>query len=357
VEAYSTINVVSQIGGQLLQAYFHEGDFVRKGEKLFSIDPSPIEAQVAQAEANTARDEALLSQAEANLARDSANQKYAADEAGRYSQLFDEGIISREQRDQFTSSASALTQTIRADQAAVNSIQAQIKADQANVKNLKVQLGYTTVFSPIDGRTGNLSVKVGNIVIPGSLVLVTITQVQPIYVTFTVPETHFAELRRSMSESKSGLTVTAKPQDGSADAESGVLTFADNNIDATTGTIKLKATFPNSNRKLWPGAFTNVTLRMGMEQNALIVPNQVVQTGQDGNYVYVVKDDKTVEMRPVTPGMRVNEDVVIEKGLEAGETVVAEGQLRLTDGSHVQLRKPGDNSPARTGKGKGRSQS
>jgi multidrug efflux system membrane fusion protein len=354
VEAYSTISIVAQIGGQLTQTYFNEGDFVRKGERLFSIDPSPIEAQVAQAEANMAKDQALLSQAEANVARDSANQKYAADEAVRYSKLFDEGIISREQTDQLTSNANALLQSIRADQAAVESFKAQIKADQANIKTLRIQLAYTTVVSPIDGRTGNLAVKTGNIVIPGSQVLVTITQVAPIYVTFAIPETHFAEIRRSMTGSTSKLTVVATPQDGAQDQEKGFLTFADNNIDPTTGTIKLKGTFPNTDKKLWPGGFVNVTLGVGVEKDALMVPNQVVQTGQDGNYVYVIKENRTVEMRAVTTGMRVNDDVVIQKGVEAGETVVAEGQLRLTDGSRVQVRGAGEQAPFGNGGGNGK---
>lgn len=352
VEAYSTINVVAQIGGQLTDAYFHEGDYVKKGDKLFSIDPSPIEAQIAQAEANLARDEALLSQSEANLARDSANQKYAADEAVRYSKLMEQGIISKEQSDQLSSNASALTQAIRADQAAVSSAKAQLKADQASIKNLQVQHAYTTVYSPIDGRTGNVTVKVGNIVIPGTLVLVTITQVEPIYVTFSIPEVHFTEIRRSMAQNNS-LPVTAAPQNGAFEPQQGMLTFADNNIDATTGTIKLKGTFSNPRRELWPGGFVNVTLKIGDQRDALMVPNQVVQTGQDGSYVYVVKDDQTAEMRPVTVGMRAGEDVVIEKGLQEGDTVVSEGQLRLTDGSRVQARGAGDN-PAPTDGNRGK---
>ena len=190
--------------------------------------------------------------------------------------------------------------------------------------------------------------------IPGTLVLVTTTQVQPIYVTFSVPETHFAELRHSMADTKSRLPVTATPQDGSAEPETGVLTFADNNIDPTTGTIKLKATFPNANRKLWPGAFANVSLRMGEQANAVIVPNQVVQIGQDGSYVYVVTPDQTAEMRPVVTSIRVNDDIVITKGLEPGETVVSEGQLRITDGSKVQSRGANDPPPALPGGGGGR---
>ena len=245
VEAYSTINVVPQISGQLTEIYFHEGDYVQKGQKLFSIDPSQLEAQVAQAEANLARDEALLSQSEANLAKDSAGEKYARDQAVRYAKLFSEGIVSKEQGDQLNSTADSLAQGVRADKAAGDSLRAQMRADQAAIRNLKVQLAYTTISSPIDGRTGNLTVKPGNVVNANTSSLISITQVQPIYATFSVPETHLSAIRRYMAQGK--LTVQATPQDGSTDKPAqGVLTFVDNNVDSTTGAIKLKGTFPNA---------------------------------------------------------------------------------------------------------------
>jgi multidrug efflux system membrane fusion protein len=348
VEAYSTINVVPQISGQLTQIYFREGDYVEKGQKLFSIDPSQLEAQVAQAEANLARDEALLSQSEANLAKDTAGEKYARDQAVRYGKLFAEGIVSKEQGDQLASTADSLAQGVKADKAAGDSMRAQMRADQAAIRNLKVQLAYTTISSPIDGRTGNLTVKPGNVVTANVTSLMSITQVQPIYATFSVPETHLSEIRRYMAQGR--LSVEATPQDGSTDKPAqGMLTFVDNNVDSTTGTIKLKGTFPNTNRQLWPGEYINVVLRMAVRQNALVVPNQAVQTGQDGTYVYVVKDDRRVEMRPVTAGLRVDQDLVIDKGLEAGETVVTEGQLRLAPGSRVQI--GGPNGPTGTGRG------
>jgi multidrug efflux system membrane fusion protein len=339
VEAYSTINVVPQISGQLTEIYFHEGDYVQKGQKLFTIDPNQLEAQVAQAEANLARDEALLSQAEANLAKDSAGEKYAREQAARYAKLFSEGIVSKEQGDQLNSTADSLAQGVRADKAAGDSLRAQMRADQAAIRNLKVQLAFTTISSPIDGRTGNLTVKPGNVVNANSSSLISITQVQPIYATFSVPETHLSAIRRYMAQGK--LTVQATPQDGSTDKPAqGVLTFVDNNVDSATGAIKLKGTFPNAQHQLWPGEYVNVVLRMAVRQNALVVPNQAVQTGQDGTYVYVVKDDQTVEMRPVTTGLRVDQDLVIDKGLQAGETVVTEGQLRLAPGSLVQIGGP-----------------
>ena len=336
VEAYSTINLVPQIGGQLTEVYFNEGDFVKKGAKLFSIDASPIEAQIAQAEANLARDQALEAQAEANLARDVASEKYGRDQAARYAQLFKEGIVSREQGDQLASTADALGNSVKADRAAVDSSKAQLRADEASIRNLKVQYDYTTIYSPIEGRTGNLTVKRGNVVAPNTSSLMSITQVEPIYVTFSVPETRLAEIRRYMAQGK--LAVEATPQDGSVDQPAhGELTFFDNNVDSATGSIKLKGTFRNAERKLWPGEYVNVVLRMAVRSNALVVPNQAVQTGQDSTFVYVVKDDRTVEMRNVNVGMRVDQDLVIDKGLQAGETVVTEGQLRLAPGSRVQI--------------------
>jgi len=352
VEAYSTVSILAQIGGQLNQVFFSEGDYVNKGDKLFLIDPSLIEAQVAQAEANTARDQALLAQSEANLARDAASEKYARDQAGRYAKLFEEGIVSREQGEQFTSNADALANSVRADRAAVDSIKAQIKADEANIRNMKAQLAYTIIYAPITGKTGNLAVKQGNIVVANQTVLMNITQVEPIYVTFSVPETHFADIRRYMAQSK--LMVAAAPQDGSArEPAQGELTFVDNNVDTTTGTIKLKGTFRNAARNLWPGEYVNVVLRMAMKQNALVVPNQAVQTGQDGSYVYVVKDDNSVAMRPVVSSARVDQDLVIDTGLEEGETVVTEGQLRLAEGSRVQITGPNGPGGGRAGRAGG----
>jgi multidrug efflux system membrane fusion protein len=334
VEAYSTINVIPQVGGQLTEVFFHEGDYVKKGAKLFLIDPRPLEAMVAQAEANIARDTALLQQAQANLARDTANQKYAHDQADRYAKLFEQGIVSKDQGEQLAANADALSQSVQADKASIESAKAQILADQANISNIKLQLAYTTIYSPIDGRTGNLTVKAGNIVSPNTTILMTITEVEPIYVTFAVPEGRLADIRRYMAQGS--LQVEARGQDGS-EADRGQLTFVDNNVDTTTGTIKLKGTFQNASHKLWPGEYVNVILRMSIQQNALVVPNQAVQTGQDGTYVYVVAEDRTVEMRPVKTGLRVDQDLVIDKGVQAGETIVTEGQLRLAPGSRVQM--------------------
>jgi len=349
VEAYSTLSVKAQVGGQLTKVYFQEGDYVNKDSQLFTIDPRPFQAQLSQAQAqlgqaqaNSARDNAALTQAEANLARDTANQKYAETESGRYAKLFEQGIVSREQTDQMRANSDALTQTIQADRAAIESARAQIGADkaaianaEAMVENAKVQMEYTSIRSPIDGRTGSLAVKQGNIVAPNTMELMTIAQVHPIYVTFSVPEAQLGEIKKYMAQGK--LPVRAQSQDVADNIETGVLTFIDNSVDASTGTIKLKGTFENQDNKLWPGEFVHVSLRLTTRPNAVLIPNQAVQTGQDGQFVYVVKQDQTVEMRPVVTSTRVDQDLVVESGLTPGETIVTEGQLRLAPNSRVQF--------------------
>ncbi len=195
---------------------------------------------------------------------------------------------------------------------------------------------------------GNLAVKLGNVVVPNSVDLMTINQVQPVYVTFSVPEARLAEIKRYMAQGK--IPVYATTQDGQGQAESGLLTFVDNSVDPTTGTIKLKGTFPNAERRLWPGQFVRVILRLTTQPNGIVVPNQAVQTGQDGQFVFVVKTDQTVEMRPVVTGARVEQQIVIAKGLQPGETVVTEGQLRLGPGSKVRLR-DGRGGEGRPGEG------
>lgn len=352
VEAFSTITVKAQVSGELIKVDFHEGDFVKKGAPLFTIDSRSYEAQLKQSEANLARDTAQLSQARANLARDTANAQYAKAQADRYAKLFQEGVMSREQTEQFRTAADAALQAVAADNAAIESAQAQMAADQATIENGRVMVSYTTITSPIEGRTGNLMVKQGNVVMANTTDLMTITEVQPIYATFSVPESYLAQIKSFMGSGK--LAVVATPQDTDAGPEHGVLTFIDNAVDPGTGTIKLKGTFPNVDRKLWPGQFVRVTLRLTTNTNALVVPNQAVQSGQDGQFVYVVKADKTVEFRPVVTGSRINQELVVEKGLRAGETVVTEGQLRLAPGSRVALRderqkpagrRPGGNRP------------
>jgi multidrug efflux system membrane fusion protein len=336
VEAYSTITVRAQVGGELTRVAFREGDFVRKGDLLFTIDPRPLQASVQQMEANLARDTAQLSQAQAALARDIAQEKYARSQSGRYDKLMQEGIISKEQAEQLRTGADALSSSVEADRAAIESARAAIAATKAALENARVQLGYTEIRSPIEGRTGATLVKQGNLVSANTMDLTTINQVQPIYVTFAVPEAQLSQIKRYMGSGK--LPVIAFSQEDPNDKHTGVLTFVDNTVDTSTGTIRLKATFPNTDRKLWPGQFVRVVLRLTTQSNAVVVPNQAVQTGQEGSFVYVVKPDRTVESRPVVPGARVEGDLVIDRGLRPGETVVTEGQLRLAPGSRVIIR-------------------
>jgi membrane fusion protein, multidrug efflux system len=350
VEAYTTISVRSQVTGQLREAGFHEGDSVKKGDLLFSIDRRPFEAALQQAQANLMRDQALLSQAEAQLNRDAANAEYQQLTAERQAQLVTRGIVSKDVAEQARAAADAAGATAKADKAAIESARAQLVAQQAAVDNAKVSLDYTTIRSPIDGSTGNLAVKVGNLVTANQTELMTIAQIQPAYVTFSVPATHLATIKQHMAGSK--LQVVATPQNADARIADGTLSFVDNGVDMTTDTIKLKATFPNTDRALWPGQFVRVTLRLATLPHAMVLPSQAVQTGQDGQYVFVVKPDSTVEQRPVTSGQRLDQDVVIEKGVRAGETVVTEGQLRLEPGSRVTT----DLSGAGGGSGRGRGQ-
>src|ERR1035437_2374275 len=337
IEAYSTITVKALVGGQLTDVFFKEGDFVKKGEKLFTIDPRPLEAAYNQAVANIARAQASLLQAQANMARDQANAKYQDSQAKRYGDLFQAGVVSKDQAEQLRAGADAGAQAVNADKAAIASAQAAIGASTATAENAKVQLGFTTIYSPIHGRTGNLTVKQGNVVTANNMDMMTINQVEPIYVTFSVPEAQLTAIKKYMA--LGSLTVRARPQDAdTADEERGALTFVDNTVDVTTGTIKLKGTFPNIDHKLWPGQFVRVTLRLTTQQNAVVVPNEAIQTGPTGAFVYVVKQDKSVESRPVVTGARVDQDMVVSDGLAVGETVVTEGQLRLAPGSKVVVR-------------------
>ena len=334
VESYSTIAVKSQVGGELTEVHFREGDFVKKGDVLFTIDRRLLEAEVKQAQATLERDKAQLSLAEANLARDTAQEKYARDQAARYRKLFQKGVISREQYDQYQTGSDVQTEAVHADKAAVESSRAALDADEAALRNIQVQLSYTEIRSPIDGRTGNLMIKQGNVVKANDVDLVTINQLQPIYVTFTVPEARLAEIKRYLAHGE--VKVLASPADSDA-VQTGTLSFIDNAVDATTGTIKLKGTFENADRKLWPGLYARVTLRLGAARDSLLIPTEAVQSGQEGQFVFVVKPDMTVDARPVVVGARIEKEQVIEQGLRLGETVVTEGQVRLVPGSRVRF--------------------
>jgi multidrug efflux system membrane fusion protein len=353
VEAFATISVRSQITGLLQEINFHEGDFVKTGQRLFTLDRRPFEAALAQAEANLTREKALLAQAEAQLTKDAASAEYQQLTAERQAQLVQRGILSKDAGEQARSQADATRAAVDADKANVESAKANMVAQEAGVETARVQLSYTIITSPIDGRTGNLAVKVGSLITANQLEMITIARVEPIYVTFAVPAVHLATIKNHMGANDTKLQVTATPQDADAQAVSGVLAFVDNAVDVTTDTIKLKASFANTDHRLWPGQFARVSLRLAILPHAVVVPTQAVQTGQDGQYVFVVKDDSTVEQRPIVTAQRVDQDMVVEKGLQPGETVVTEGQLRLEPGAHVTTDPGAAGGRGRGGRGQG----
>jgi membrane fusion protein, multidrug efflux system len=308
VQAFSNVSIRAMVGGQLTNVWFREGDDVRRGQRLFTIDPRPYQA--------------ALQQAEANLARDEANYRNAQSEAVRYAELVKKDYVTKEDYDKITSAA--------------ESAKAVLAADRAAIDNERLQLAYCNITAPIDGRTGSLMVHAGNIVRANDTnALVVINQVTPIYVQFAVPESQLGQLR---ARGGLGVPVSAAPQKGGTAIATGRLSFIDNAVDMTTGTITLKAVFPNQNRALWPGQFVTVAVTLQDRPNAVVVPTQAIQTGQRGQYVYVVKQDQSVEMRPVTVADTVEQESIIENGLGPGETVVTDGQLRLTPKSHVDVK-------------------
>jgi multidrug efflux system membrane fusion protein len=344
VEAYSTVAVKAQIGGELTIVDFQEGADVKKGDRLFVIDPRPYEAQVTQAEATLAKDKAQLQAAHANLSRDVAQEQYAQSQAKRYAELTRQGVFAKDSAEQTTAQATAAAEAVRADRATIESLEATMAADQAGLERAKLQLEYCTIRSPIDGRTGHVMVKQGNIVKANDVDLVTINQLRPIYVTFSVPEANLPLIKARMAGGKVG--VAAYPQaDTATPFETGTLSFVENAVDSSTGTIRLKAVFDNSGTRLWPGEFVRVIVRLNVSANSIVIPATAVQTGQDGKFVFVVKPDMTVEARPVVSGRTIERDIVIEKGLSDGDTVVTSGQLRLIPGSPVQI-KSGSSSGA-----------
>ncbi len=347
VEAYSTVSIKAQISGQIVKVNFREGDFVADGQLLFSIDPRAIQAQVQQLEANILRDEAQLGQQEANVARDKASESNAKAQLERAGKLWKEGIVSKEQYDQYETAAETAAAVVRADIAAVANARAQIAASRAALENSKVQLSYTKIFAPVSGRTGSVATKSGNIVQANTTELTTINQIQPIFVSFALPEAFLGTLHRNSGRA---MPVQAVSDDVVGGTDTGKLTFVDNAVDTTTGTIRLKATFSNSSKRLWPGQFVRATMQLENKPNAVVVPSQAIQSGQNGTFVYRLKPDHRVEIRTVVAGQRLDQEIVVESGLQAGETVVTEGTLRLVDGARVTVTDPNERRGGRRAK-------
>ena len=308
VEPYSTVAVKSQVEGQLAQVHFAEGQGVKRGNLLFTIDPRPFEA--------------ALRQAEATVARDTAEARNAAVDAKRRTQLLAQGFVSRDEYDQ--------SQTKAASSAAA------VKADEAAVENARLQLQYCYIHSPIDGRVGQLLVHAGNVVEANDTLLAVINQVHPIYVSFSVPEQQLPQIRQRAGAGK--LAVQAfVPQHGGSPVV-GELSFINNTVDTTTGTVLLKALFQNDDETLWPGQFVDVAVTLAVQHDAVLVPAEAIQVGQQGQYVFVVAADDSAEVRAVVPGDRIAAEIVVTQGLTAGERVVTDGQIRLAPGLKVQIK-------------------
>jgi len=311
VEAYSTVSIKSQVTGVIYKIHFGEGDDVKKGQLLFTIDPRPFEA--------------ALKQAEANLARDTAQLNNSREQVKRYAELVDKQYVSREQYDQIRTNADAA--------------EAVVEADRAAVDNAKVQLSYCFIYSPVTGRVGSYLVNEGNLVrVNDGAPLVVINQVSPIFVSFSVPEQHLTELKRHMGNDKLRIDAFFPSDEGRP--ELGRLEFIDNAVDRSTGTVRLKGVFTNGERRLWPGQFINVALTLSTQGGAVVIPSESIQVGPEGQQVFIVKEDKRVEQRLVTVGQTQQGESVITKGLAAGEMVVREGQFLLGPGARVDIKEP-----------------
>jgi len=331
VQSVSSVTVRARIGGVLARVHFKEGQDVNANELLFTIDPGPLEAE--------------LRQAQATLARSTAQLENARRDAARYARLVEQGFVAQQQYDQIRTNAVALEATVR--------------ADRAVVEHARLQVSYATIRAPIRGRTGALLVHEGDLVKANDTALVTINQMDPIDTAFTIPEQHLGDVQRyqaagtlvveaspaarapaGRAASAPGPGAAAQPSapPASAPLSRGTVTFIDNRVDPATATVQLKATFANATGALWPGEFVSVVLTLTTEPDAIVVPSQAVQTGQQGRYVFIVKADSTVEARPVAVAREVGQEAVVTQGIAPGERVVTEGHLRLFPGAKVEIR-------------------
>lgn len=334
--AREVVSVQPQISGRIVQIHFTDGADVKAGDLLFTIDPRPFEADLQRAQANLAKDTALKNQAEANLAKDIAQAKTAEIQAQRYAKLIQQGIVSKEQYDQIRTNAEALNATVNADRAALRSAEEAIQVDKAAIESAKVQLSYCYIRSPIDGRAGQRLVDLGNVVSPGdSTPLLVIQRLDPIYADFTITQDDLSAVQWNMAQGT--LRVEVRLPDEPDNPRSGELTFLDNAVQDTTGTVKLRATIPNGDHRFWPGRLVKVRLILSMLQGAVLVPAAAPQMSAKGPFVYVVKEDSTAELRPVTLGQRQGDLVVVNQGLRPGEPVVVNGQIAVTPGGKVRI--------------------
>jgi membrane fusion protein, multidrug efflux system len=389
--ANEVVSLQPQISGRIVKIHFADGADLKQGDLLFTIDPRPIQATVQQAEANVARDQAQarqaeantardqaqvqqaqaaltqaraqLAQAEANVVRDQAQLENARAQDQRYAELLRQGFVAREQADQVRTAMETAAATLRADQAmidnakaaiavaeanlaqaraavvagqaAVENARAVVRANEAAVESARLQLAYTEIRSPIDGRAGQRLADLGNVVTANTGSLLSIQRLDPIYAEFTVTENDLGEVQRNMQGGR--LPVEVRLPDQADTMIPGTLTFLDNAVQEGTGTVKLRATVPNRERRLWPGRFVNVRLILGRVAGAVLVPATAPQMSARGLFVYVVKDDSTAEIRPVTLGQRQGDLVIVASGVKPGERVVTNGQMGVTPGGKVRV--------------------
>ena len=365
--AREVVSIQPQVSGRIIKIHFTDGANVRKGDLLFTIDTRPFEASLRQSQANVSKDLALKKQAEANLARDIAQQKFGDVQLKRYRTLVEQGVVSREQYDQFQSNADSLKATVEADRAAIHSAEESIKVDTAAVDRAKVDLSYCFIRAPIDGRAGQRLVDIGNVVNPGGSSggntsgtgsssgtsgstnsLLVIERVDPIYADFTISQNDLDNVRQQMRE---GTLETQVRLPDAEDSVTGQLTFLDNAVQNTTGQVNLRATIPNDGHRFWPGRFVNIRLVLSTIHGAVLVPAAAPQMSAKGSYVYVVKQDSTAEQRQVTLGQRQGDLVVVEKGVEPGEQVVTNGQVGVTPGGKVRIEQPNQTGQPNAGSG------
>ena len=320
VQSIATVMIKSRVDGEIAQVHFEEGQEVKAGDLLFSLDDRVARAQLQQSEANLERDRAQLRRFQLEVARQTG--------------LANRGIAPAQKLEDVMTSEAVFEATVRASEAAAEAA--------------RINLNFTTIRAPVTGRTGAVALKRGNVVkavdtLPTVTPMVAITQLRPIYVTFTVPERHLGDLRGALVSGRLPVVVTVPSSPLNPIA--GQLTFIDNQVDAATGTISLKATFANDDARLWPGQFVNVTVTLGVQRNALAVPGTAIQVGQNGPYVFVIKPDSTVELRLVRVDRSVTNKTVIAEGLAAGERVVVDGQLRLTNGTRIAVQRSEEAPP------------
>lgn len=351
--AREVVAIQPQVSGRITQLNFKDGADVKKGDLLFTIDPRPFEVSLQQAKSNLDKNVAAKKQAEAALTKDIAQAKYGQAQAQRYTQLNQQGLVSNEQSEQMQTNAEAMDATVNADRAAVRNAEEAIKVDEAAIESAKLQLSYCYIRSPIDGRTGQRLVDIGNVVNPGGAnPLLVIQRMDPIYADFTISQNDLSSVQRQMA--RGALRAEVHLPDAPEKPVVGQLTFLDNAVQDSTGTVNLRATIANKERRFWPGRFVNVRLVLDTLKGAVLVPATAAQLSAKGNYVYVVKEDLTVELRPVTVGQRQDDMVVIEKGVAAGERVVVSGHMGVMPGGKVRVAPPkaDENSAAREMGGK-----